>query len=228
MSLQKKIQESVALLNQAAHEFAPARFSTSFGAEDQVVMDLIARHLPALVRVFTLDTGRLHQETYDVMNLTITRYRIPIQVYFPRHDLLEEHLNSHGPNAFYESIALRKACCNVRKVEPLRRALEGAGSWITGLRREQAVTRENLAGHAWEESFRLEKFNPLLEWSQQEIWEYLLVHNVPYNTLHNQNFPSIGCAPCTRAISSNEEIRAGRWWWESPETKECGLHARSA
>ncbi|GAB0056138.1 Phosphoadenosine phosphosulfate reductase [Candidatus Magnetaquicoccaceae bacterium FCR-1] len=227
MSSLEKIQESVQWLRIASEKAAPARFSTSFGAEDQVVLDLIARHELA-IQIFTLDTGRLHEETYDVMNRSLLRYRRPILIYSPRHDLLEAHLNRHGPNSFYESIDLRKACCQVRKVEPLQRALAGAKSWVTGLRREQAVTRAGLEIRAWDPVHQLEKFNPLLEWSQEEIWAYLHTHQVPYNGLHDQNFPSIGCAPCTRAVGANEDLRAGRWWWEDPVSKECGLHVKSA
>jgi phosphoadenosine phosphosulfate reductase len=223
MSLEVKTSQAIELLKKIEGEYPRIGFANSFGAEDMVLTDLIARHAPG-IEVFSLDTGRLHQETYDLMKATTDRYGIRIQVYFPRHDLLERHLTENGPNAFYDSVEQRKACCNVRKVEPLQRALAGRKAWITGLRREQAPTRKDLAVSSWDADNGLQKLNPLLDWSLIDVWSYLRDNQVPYNALHDQHFPSIGCAPCTRAVAAGEDIRAGRWWWESPDTKECGLH----
>jgi phosphoadenosine phosphosulfate reductase len=201
-------------------------FACSLGLEDVVVFDLLSR-LPKPPRIFFLDTGRLHQETYDTLAALRERYGLAVKTYFPRHEAVEDHVNTHGPNAFYESLELRKACCALRKLEPLARALTGADAWITGLRSEQAATRTGL------ERFELDnahggilKINPLADWSLDQTWAHVHAHDVPYNRLHDLGFPSIGCAPCTRAIAPGEDIRAGRWWWESPEHKECGLHAK--
>lgn len=227
MSLDVKAESAIALLNGIAQEYEPAVFASSFGAEDMVLTDLIARHAPA-IGIVSLDTGRLHQETYDLMQKTTEHYGVRIQVFHPRHDLVEDHLADHGPNAFYRSVELRKQCCNIRKVEPLKRALAGKKAWITGLRREQAPTRSDLGVSEFDLANGLQKFNPLLDWSLIDVWSYIRQHGVPYNELHDRSFPSIGCAPCTRAVAVGEDIRAGRWWWESPATKECGLHVAAA
>lgn len=227
MNLEVKVASAIALLNKIADEYEPAVFANSFGAEDMVLTDLIARHAPG-IEIISLDTGRLHQETYDLMQETADHYGIRIEVFFPRHDLVEDYLAERGPNAFYDSVELRKQCCNIRKLEPLKRALSGRKAWITGLRREQSPTRSDLAVSEYDAANGLQKFSPLLDWSQGEVWSYIREHGVPYNALHDRGFPSIGCAPCTRAVTVGEDIRAGRWWWESPATKECGLHVAAA
>jgi phosphoadenosine phosphosulfate reductase len=197
----------------------------SFGAEDVVLVDMLCNLHPA-PRVFCLDTGRLHSETYEVMDAIRDRYGISIEVYFPQADAVEHMVRTKGVNLFYQSIENRKECCGVRKVEPLGRALSGLHAWITGLRSAQAVTRADMpmveldAAHGG-----IVKVNPLIHWSESQVWDYIKDHKVPYNKLHDQGFPSIGCAPCTRAVKPGEDVRAGRWWWESPEHKECGLHA---
>ncbi|MBV8255321.1 MAG: phosphoadenylyl-sulfate reductase [Chitinophaga sp.] len=197
-------------------------FSTSFGQEDQVIADIIWRNqLP--VRVFTLDTGRLFQETYDLIDLTMARYKQPIDVYFPETAAVEQLLQKKGPNSFYESVENRKECCGIRKVVPLNRALEGVKVWITGLRAEQSDNRHDMKIIEWDEQRRLYKYNPLIHWGYDETLAYLATNNVPYNKLHDKGFISIGCAPCTRAIEPDEHPRAGRWWWETSH-KECGLH----
>ena len=197
-------------------------FSTSLGQEDQVITYLIAKaSLP--VSIFTLDTGRLFQETYDLLDKTIARYRIGVKVFFPEAAAVEAMLNEKGPNSFYESVENRKECCFIRKVEPLNRALAGARVWVTGLRAEQSENRQQLSFAEWDESRQLIKLNPLLDWSFGQMLAFIDENNIPYNTLHNKGFPSIGCAPCTRAIEPGEDIRAGRWWWEISQ-KECGLH----
>jgi len=197
-------------------------FSTSFGQEDQVIADMIWRaNLP--IRVFTLDTGRLFQETYDLMDLTRARYKQSFEVYFPESAAVEKLLLEKGPNSFYESVENRKECCNIRKVAPLNRALRGVKVWITGLRAEQSENRQALHALEWDEGRQLYKYNPLINWSYEEMISYLSEKNVPYNTLHDKGFISIGCAPCTRAIEPGEHPRAGRWWWELSK-KECGLH----
>ncbi|MFA5826781.1 MAG: phosphoadenylyl-sulfate reductase [Gallionellaceae bacterium] len=222
-SLPQKIEQTIAVLQQAAREFAPVTFANSLGAEDMVLTDLIAKHQPD-IQMFSLDTGRLPQETYDLMQAVRVRYSVPLQVYFPDAEKVESLVARIGVNGFYDSVDNRKACCHVRKVEPLKRALAGKKAWITGMRREQAVTRGSLEVSAFDADHGLQKFNPLLDWTNAEMWEYIKANDVPYNALHDQFYPSIGCAPCTRAITPGEDIRAGRWWWEDPQNKECGLH----
>ena len=199
-------------------------FSTSFGQEDQVITDLIATNdLP--ITIFTLDTGRLFQETYDVFHKTLKKYNKEIKVYFPEDSAVEKLLETKGPNSFYDSVENRKECCFIRKVAPLTKALKGNAIWITGLRAEQSENRNDLALFEYDAHFDIIKFNPLLKWTLKEVEDYLEKNNVPQNTLHKQGFVSIGCAPCTRAITADEDIRAGRWWWESSH-KECGLHQK--
>lgn len=219
----QKVEQLHILLAKIQQEYAPAVFASSFGAEDMVLTDLIARYYPS-ISIFTLDTGRLPQETYDLMQAVRDRYGLSIQVYFPDAAEVERYVAQNGPNGFYQSVELRKRCCHIRKVEPLRRALAGKRAWITGMRREQAVTRDSLAVAVFDVENNMQKFNPLCEWSNVEVWAYLKQHDVPYNKLHDRFYPSIGCAPCTRAISPGEDVRSGRWWWENPESKECGLH----
>ena len=198
-------------------------FSTSFGQEDQVITDMIFKNnIP--IEVFTLDTGRLFEETYKVWDKTVQKYGIPIKAYFPDTKQTEKMVHEKGIYSFYDSIENRKECCDIRKVYPLQRALKNVDLWITGLRAEQSVTRTNL--HILEESpsFNTIKFNPLLHWTLEDTIDYLSKNNVPYNELHDKGFISIGCAPCTRATQPGDDIRAGRWWWESKDKKECGLH----
>jgi phosphoadenosine phosphosulfate reductase len=197
-------------------------FSSSLGQEDQVITDAIFRNnFP--VKVFTLDTGRLFNETYELLDKTIARYKKPIEVYFPVADTVEEYVNKKGINSFYESVENRKECCYIRKVEPLNRALKGARVWITGLRAEQSENRKKATMIEWDEGRELYKLNPLINWSYSDVLDYITEFNVPYNSLHDRGFISIGCAPCTRAIEAGEDARAGRWWWESSQ-KECVLH----
>ncbi|WP_456312932.1 phosphoadenylyl-sulfate reductase [Pseudomonas shirazensis] len=198
-------------------------FSTSFGQEDQVITDFIAKN-NIDITIFTLDTGRLFQETYDVFHRTLKKYKKQIEVYFPEATAVENLLKQKGPNSFYESVENRKECCFIRKVVPLRKALAGNAVWITGLRAEQSENRQDLNLFEYDANFEIIKFNPLLKWTLQEVEDYLKENNVPQNALHKQGFVSIGCAPCTRAIMPDEDIRAGRWWWESSH-KECGLHS---
>lgn len=221
-----KTAAAVDLLKQAAAEFQPIGFASSMGAEDMVITDLIQRN--ALdIEIFTLDTGRLPSETYDLMAKAEKHYNARPVTFFPRHEAVEEYVRKHGINAFYDSVDLRKACCGMRKVEPLKRALAGKKAWITGMRAQQSATRAELPLRQFDESHGIEKFNPLSDWSEREVWVYIHTHGVPYNELHERFVPSIGCQPCTRPISPGEDIRAGRWWWENPESKECGLHVKA-
>ena len=216
------IEESLAFL---ANEYkGKVVFSTSFGQEDQVIKALISTNeLP--ITIFTLDTGRLFQETYDVFHKTLKKYKKEIKVYFPEATAVEKLLEAKGPNSFYDSVENRKECCFIRKVAPLTKALKGNAIWITGLRAEQSENRHNLDLFEYDAHFDIIKFNPLLKWTLKEVEDYLEKNNVPQNALHKQGFVSIGCAPCTRAIVEGEDIRAGRWWWESSH-KECGLHQK--
>ena len=196
---------------------------SSFGAEDQVLADMLARVAPG-VRIFTLDTGRLPQETYDLIDATRKRYGVKVEVLFPDRADVEALVGRGGVNLFYGSVENRKACCHVRKVIPLRRKLATLDVWITGLRREQSITRQEIAAVEWDEAHGLVKVNPLTDWSAQKVWDYIRSHDVPYSALHDRGYPSIGCAPCTRPVAAGEDPRAGRWWWEEPHHKECGLH----
>jgi phosphoadenosine phosphosulfate reductase len=198
------------------------KFSTSLGQEDQVLTDIISRN-NIDVSIFTLDTGRLFSETYELIEKTEARYKTKIELYFPKGDAVEKMVNENGINLFYNSIPERQLCCHIRKVEPLNRALDGASVWITGLRSSQTDIRKNLPVIEWVSDKNLFKYNPLLNWSYEEIANYIKSNLVPYNPLHDKGFISIGCAPCTRAIAPGEEPRAGRWWWETSH-KECGLH----
>ena len=199
--------------------------SSSLGLEDQVLTQMVCK-IDKSTKIFTLDTGRLFPETYDLIHRTNSKYGIKMNVYFPEAAHVEQMVGSKGINLFFESIENRKLCCYIRKLEPLKRAFEGLEVWICGLRREQSVTRTAIAPVEWDESFGLYKVNPLAEVTETMLWEYIQKHNVPVNALHDQGYPSIGCAPCTRAIKPGEDIRAGRWWWEIPEHKECGLHRK--
>lgn len=223
-ALLQKIDQTLAVLQQAVLDYSPVCFASSLGAEDMVLTDIIARNRLD-ISMFSLDTGRLPQETYDLMQEVRNHYAVPLQVYFPDSALVEEYVAQHGINGFYDGVENRKGCCFVRKVEPLRRALAGKGAWITGMRRDQAVTRGTLEVSAYDADNGLQKLNPLLDWSNKDVWAYIRQHDVPYNKLHDQFYPSLGCAPCTRSVTPGEDIRSGRWWWENPEDKECGLHA---
>ena len=199
-----------------------ARFSTSLGLEDQVISYWIgSRQMP--IEVFSLDTGRLFQETYDVLQLTRTKYKLPIKVYYPDATQVEQLVLAKGPNSFYDSVENRKECCFVRKVVPLKRALAGAKVWITGIRADQSANRQAMDYVEWDDAHKLIKYNPLLHWTFDDVEKFIKDNNIPVNSLHKKGFPSIGCAPCTRAIAPGEDIRAGRWWWET-SAKECGLH----
>ncbi len=223
----EKIEKLRIDLEFIANNHAKACLASSFSLEDMVLIDMIARHgIP--VSVFTIDTGRLPEETYSLMQKTKEQFRIDISVYFPKAQAVEAYLEANGPNAFYDSVELRRSCCEIRKVEPLSRALEGHGSWITGMRRQQSQTRTGLNASEFDAGNGLYKFNPLLEWTEAEIWNYIQLQGVPYNALHDRGYPSIGCSPCTRAITKGEDIRAGRWWWEDTSSKECGLHRKKA
>ncbi len=199
--------------------------SSSLGAEDQVLTHMLTQQFkdPA---VFTLDTGRLPQETYDVLQATRERYGIEIEIVFPDTQQVQDLVNTHGPNPFYNGVELRKRCCQVRKIEPLKRALTGLDAWVCGLRSEQSATRSDLDRVVVDEQFGLIKISPLADWTTQQVWDYIKQHDIPYNVLHDQGYPSIGCAPCTRAVQPGQGLRDGRWWWEVPEHKECGLHLR--
>ncbi|MEI8248069.1 MAG: phosphoadenylyl-sulfate reductase [Lentisphaerota bacterium] len=198
-------------------------FASALGAEDQVITDVIGRG-GLKIPVITLDTGRLFNESYQLLEDIEEKYGIRVKLYFPDKESVESMTAEHGVNLFRESVENRKLCCRVRKIEPLRRSLSGYKAWICGLRREQSVTRSEIKTIEWDETNKLVKINPLADWTEVQVWEYIKNHEAPYNKLHDQGFPSIGCACCTRAVKRTEDVRAGRWWWELPEQKECGLH----
>ncbi len=202
-------------------------FASSLGEEDQILTDMIAKIAPN-IEVFTLDTGRLFQETYELLAKTQKRYSLSFTVYYPDTKAVEEMVRSHGINLFYESIENRKLCCGIRKVEPLKRALKNCDAWISGLRREQSITRSHIETFEWDETYQKVKINPLAHWGLEEVRAYIAKYHIDVNPLLQKGFISIGCACCTRAVKPGEDIRAGRWWWENPEHKECGLHHRPA
>ncbi len=199
--------------------------STSMGLEDQALTHMV-QSVSKKANIFTLDTGRLFPETYDLIDRTAKKYGIRIKVYFPDYHEVEKMVAEKGMNLFFDSIEDRKFCCQIRKLNPLARAMEGLEAWITGLRSDQSVTRNDLKLIEWDEVNGLIKINPLFDWSEQDVWDYIDKYTIPFNPLHKKGFASIGCQPCTRAIMEGEDIRAGRWWWENPETKECGLHQK--
>ena len=212
-------------LQGVADQFAPAVFASSLAAEDMVLTDMILRgKLQDKISIFTLETGRLHAETLAVLDRIKETYDYDVTPYRPEPEAVAAYVKQNGLNAFYESVDMRKECCRIRKVEPLNRALKGNRSWVTGQRRAQSTTRAELDVQEQDEAHDMIKFNPLADWSEEEVWHYIRSNNVPYNVLHDRGFPSIGCEPCTRAIRPGEDVRAGRWWWENPESKECGLH----
>jgi len=226
--LQKKAEElesgnAEEILKWALTEYGDkVALACSFGAEDMVLIDMMVKIDPQ-AHIFTLDTGRLPQETYEVME----RYGAKIAVFFPDTKSVEEMEEKHGPNLFYKSLELRKLCCTVRKLDPLKRAFAALSAWVCGLRKEQAVTRTGIKKvEIGADPNAIVKINPLADWTEKQVWDYIKKNDVPYNKLHDLNFPSIGCLPCTRAVTPGEDVRAGRWWWESPEQKECGLHKK--
>lgn len=223
----EKLAETIALLKQAVSEFAPVTQASSLGAEDVVITHLINQNAMS-IPVFVLETGALHRETLALLERTQAHSVVPVKVYRPSSEKVIAFVRTHGQDAMYESLELRKACCQVRKLEPLAEALKGQRAWVTGLRREQSNNRAEvpLIDRADEATKGQIKLNPLANWTWGDVWHYIDLHKVDYNPLHDQFFPSIGCAPCTRAISLGEEFRAGRWWWEDEAAKECGLHAK--
>ncbi len=212
-----------ATLERIAADFSPAVFASSLAAEDMVLTDLILRaKLP--ITIFTLETGRLHKETLGMLDRVREQYGYDIVQYKPDPAAVEAYVAANGLNAFYDSVEMRKECCRIRKVDPLNRALAGNKAWVTGQRRAQSTTRAELAVQEDDPAHGMQKFNPLADWSEEDVWNYIRSNGVPYNPLHDKGYPSIGCEPCTRAIQPGEDVRAGRWWWESPQSKECGLH----
>lgn len=217
------VANTTATLSHIAAEFTPAVFASSLAAEDMVLTDMILR-TKLQIRVFTLETGRLHKETLDVLDRIKETYNYEVALYRPEPAAVDAYVQQNGLNAFYDSVEMRKECCRIRKVEPLNRALAGNKAWITGQRRTQSTTRAALDVQEQDEAHGMVKFNPLADWSEDDVWHYIRSNKVPYNALHDKGYPSIGCEPCTRSIQPGEDVRAGRWWWENPESKECGLH----
>lgn len=222
-SIGEKAENARHLLADAVRSHAPVTLASSMGCEDMVLIDLVAQG-GLDIDVFVLDTGRLHAETYALIQRTRVHYDVALKIFAPDRAALEDLLAAHGPDGFYGSMEVRKTCCAIRKVEPLGRALAGYGAWVTGMRRAQSAARADIEEHGWDAANGLYKYNPLAAWSTEEVWAYIRVHGVPYNPLHDQGFASIGCAPCTRAIEPGADERSGRWWWEDDGPRECGLH----
>ncbi|HVW52672.1 MAG TPA: phosphoadenylyl-sulfate reductase [Trinickia sp.] len=222
-ALQAKIERLHAFVDEIAARHAKIKLASSLAAEDMVLTHaILSRALP--IGIFSLNTGRLHAETLEMIDRIRERYGYEIEQFHPQAEAVDEYVKTHGLNAFYESVELRKRCCEIRKVEPLNRALAGVDAWVTGQRREQSVTRAELHEQERDAARNIDKYNPLADWSEGEVWAYLKLHDVPVNPLHARGYPSIGCEPCTRAVRPGEDSRAGRWWWESRDSKECGLH----
>jgi phosphoadenosine phosphosulfate reductase len=222
-----KAQALDSLLARIAAQYSPAALASSLSIEDMVLTDAILRGKHA-IGIFTLDTGRMHADTLALVDAIRAKYGHAINVYRPNEGAVAQYVKLHGRDAFYEGVELRKSCCEIRKVEPLKRALAGRKAWLTGMRREQSPTRSELAIQAYDPVCGMEKFNPLSDWSEDEVWGYIRALDVPYNVLYDQGYRSIGCAPCSRPVVAGEDVRAGRWWWEQPSdgtsAKECGLH----
>jgi phosphoadenosine phosphosulfate reductase len=225
LELQQKVAAAHELLIQAIAEFGSVTYSNSLGAEAMVLTDLIwSKGLD--IEIFSIDTGRLHEETYSLLDRVQRRYGKRIKLYYPDAQKLETYVARNGINGFYNGLEERMSCCHIRKVEPFRRAIAGRKAWVTGVRREQSSSRAEGSAIEWDAPNGLYKVSPLLGWTQKDIWDYIHAYKLPYNPLHDRNYPSIGCAPCTRAIEPGQDSRAGRWWWEHPDSKECGLHPR--
>ena len=212
-------------LSAAVRQYGRVIYSNSLGAEAMVLTDIIWSHVPE-IDIFSIDTGRLHEETYELLEKLQRRYKRNIRVVYPDAQALEKLVSDQGVNGFYHSLDARLACCHIRKVEPFKRAIAGYSAWVTGVRREQSATRAQAVPTEWDAENGLHKVSPLLDWTEEQVWQYIRARKLPYNSLHDRQFPSIGCSPCTRAIQPGENRRAGRWWWEQPESRECGLHPR--
>jgi phosphoadenosine phosphosulfate reductase len=224
-SLQARVQESVSQLSAALIEFKNVCYANSLGPESMVLTDLIWGSGQE-IEIFTIDTGRLYPETYDLIERMQQRYGRPLRIYYPNAAELEDWVGANGVNGFRDGVDQRHGCCAIRKVEPFRRAVSGRGAWVTGIRRAQSAGRALAAPVSWDGEYGLHKVSPLLDWTEKEVWEYIRRKRLPYNSLHDKGFPSIGCAPCTRAVQPGDDQRSGRWWWERSESRECGLHPR--
>jgi phosphoadenosine phosphosulfate reductase len=222
-NLRERAADSVSQLRLAVSEYKNVCYANSLGAEAVVLTDLIWGQVPE-IEMFSIDTGRLFPETYELVRRLEQRFARKLRFYYPQANSLEEWVGVNGINGFREGLGQRRECCNIRKVEPFRRALVGRSAWVTGVRRAQSTSRSLAARVEWDGEYGLHKVSPLLDWSNKEVWEYIRRRHLPYNKLHDVGFPSIGCAPCTRAIQPGDSERAGRWWWESSESRECGLH----
>jgi phosphoadenosine phosphosulfate reductase len=223
--LESLVQSTRALLEHAVHEYKDVVYSNSLGLEAMVLTDIIFSHVPD-IEMFTLDTGRLHDETLSLLDRLERRYQRRIQLFYPEATAIEQYVRDNGVNGFYLGIEERQSCCHIRKVEPFKRAIAGHKAWITGVRREQSAERALGEAVAWDERYGLWRISPLLEWTEQDVWAYIKSRNLPYNALHDKGYPSIGCAPCTRAVEPGADARSGRWWWENPDSRECGLQPR--
>ncbi|HEY4211717.1 MAG TPA: phosphoadenylyl-sulfate reductase [Steroidobacteraceae bacterium] len=225
LELEQKAAATRERLVAAVREHGKVVYSNSLGAEAMVLTDIIWSHVPE-IDIFSIDTGRLPEETYELLEKLQRRYKRNIRVVYPDAQALEKLVSAQGVNGFYHSLDARLACCHVRKVEPFKRAIAGYSAWVTGVRHEQSATRAQAQPAEWDAENTLHKISPLLEWTEEQIWQYIRARKLPYNSLHDRQYPSIGCSPCTRAIQPGENRRAGRWWWEQPESRECGLHPR--
>ena len=223
--LQSLVQNSRAMLERAVREHHDVVYSNSLGAEAMVLTDIICNFVPE-IEIFTLDTGRLHDETLALLDRLERRYQRRIQVFYPEAAALEQYVRDNGINGFYLGLDERQSCCDIRKVEPFKRAIAGHKAWVTGVRREQSAERSHGEATAWDDRYGLWKVSPMLDWKDEDVWAYIKARNLPYNPLHDKGFPSIGCAPCTRAVEPGEDSRSGRWWWENADSRECGLQPR--
>jgi phosphoadenosine phosphosulfate reductase len=225
LELEQKATAVRELLASAVQQFGKVVYANSLGAEAMVLTDIIWTHVPQ-IDIFSIDTGRLHEETYELLEKLERRYKKRLRIVYPTTESIESLIGKQGVNGFFHSIDARRNCCATRKIEPFKRAIAGYSAWVTGVRREQSAARALGQPIEWDAQYGLQKVSPLLDWSEEQIWQYIRARQIPYNALHDKQYPSIGCAPCTRAILPGEDQRAGRWWWEQPESRECGLHPR--
>ena len=223
--LDRKVQATLERLRAAVAEHGKVVYANSLGAESMVLTDLIWTHVPQ-IEIFSIDTGRLHEETYQLLERLERRYQRRVRLYYPDPSALEAYTSENGINGFYNGLAERQSCCHIRKVEPFKRAIAGAGAWVTGVRHEQSATRALGQAVDFDATNGLTKISPILDWTNDDVWSYIRAHKLPYNPLHDRGYPSIGCAPCTRAVEPGADSRSGRWWWENTDSKECGLQPR--